>query len=557
MSPKGDDLRDPLWVHDDQADIEDQPVDANASLVSLGFIGAAMRRSVRFWGSLAVLGLLLGAGIFLTSPQPIQASTSILLTNPPESVPGTAIVDQQTIAQSRTVAALALRKLGLQEDVSSFLGSYKAAVVTDRVLTLTVNAPSTGDAITRARALATAFLQYRANQLEAQQNLVFGSLEQQVSQAKQQIAALNGQISQVSAQPPSPAQRAKLTNLTGRRDQARTALTALAASVNQTEAATREQTATLVKGSQVLDDAAPVPPSSLKKHLALYAALGLFAGLVLGLVIVVIRALLSERLYRRDDIARALGAPVRLSVGNVRLSRWTPGKAGLAAAQNPHMRRMVGYLRSLVPARSRREAAALAVIPADDPRVAALSFVSLALSFAQQGMKVVLVDLVKDAPAAGLLAASEPGVRQVRAQDANLVVAVPGPDEVVPVGPRRRGSIPNHSAPPRDLVAACASADLVLTLVALDPSLGGDYLATWTDDAVVVISAGKSSWTKIHAIGEMIRLGGTHLTAAILVGAEKTDESLGVIQTPGPGHDAQAIEESLQPEARLGRSAPR
>ena len=541
-------MRDPLWVNDDQADIEDQPVDANASLVSLGFIGAAMRRSVRFWGSLAVLGLLLGAGIFLTSPQPIQASTSILLTNPPESVPGTAIVDQQTIAQSRTVAALALKKLGLQEDVSSFLGSYKAAVITDRVLTLTVNAPSTGDAITRARALATAFLQYRANQLEAQQNLVFGSLEQQVSQAKQQIAALNGPIAQVSAQPPSPAQRANLTKLTGRRDQARTALTALAASVNQTEAAAREQTATLVKGSQVLDTAALVPPSSLKKHLALYATLGLFAGLVLGLVIVVIRALLSERLYRRDDIARALGAPVRLSVGNVRLSRWAPGKSGLAAAQNPHVRRMVGYLRSLVPARSRREAAALAVIPADDPRVAALSFVSLALSFAQQGTKVVLVDLVKGAPAASLLTASEPGVRQVRTQDAKLVVAVPGPDEVVPVGPRRSGSIPNHSAPPQDLVAAFASADLVLTLVALDPSLGGDYLATWTDDAVVVISAGKSSWTKIHAIGEMIRLGGTHLTAAILVGAEKTDESLGVIRTPGPGHDTQAVEESLHPE---------
>ena len=451
------------------------------------------------------------------------------------------------------MAALALRKLGLHEDVSSFLGSYKATVVTDRLLTITVNAPSTGDAITRARALATAFLQYRADQLGAQQNLVFGSLKQQVSQAKQQIAALNGQISQVSAQPQSSAQQARLTNLTGRRDQARTALTALAASVDQTEAATREQTTTLVKDSQVLDDAAPVPPSSLKKHLALYAALGLFAGLVLGLVIVVLRALLSDRLYRRDDIARALGAPVRLSVGNVHLSR-TPGKAGLAAAQNPQIRLMAGYLRTLVPARSRRDAAALAVIPADHPRVAALSFVSLALSFAQQGMKVVLVDLVKDAPAAGLLAASEPGVRPVRAQDVNLVVAVPDPDEVVPVGPRRCGSIPNHSAPPRELVAACASADLVLTLAALDPSLGGDQLATWTDDAVVVISAGKSSWTRIHAIGEMIRLGGTHLTAAILVGAEKTDESLGVTRTPGLDHDAVVREEGLQPEAHLGPS---
>ena len=43
--------------------------------------------------------------------------------------------------------------------------------------------------------------------------------------------------------------------------------------------------------------------------------MGLIAGLVLGLGIVVIRALLSDRLYRRDDVARALGAPVKLSVG--------------------------------------------------------------------------------------------------------------------------------------------------------------------------------------------------------------------------------------------------
>ena len=79
----------------------------------------------------------------------------------------------------------------------------------------------------RANALATAFLQFRADQLEAQQNLVFGALDQQVSQAKQQVASLSKQISQLSAQPASPAQRAKLTNLAGKRDQARTALTAL------------------------------------------------------------------------------------------------------------------------------------------------------------------------------------------------------------------------------------------------------------------------------------------------------------------------------------------
>jgi hypothetical protein len=95
------------------------------------------------------------------------------------------------------------------------------------------------------------------------------------------------------------------------------------------------------------------------------------------------------------------------------------------------------------------------------------------------------------------------------------------------------------------LAAACASADLLLTLAALDPSFGGEPLATWATDAVVVVTAGRSSWTKINAVGEMIRLAGTHLVAAVLVGADKSDESLGVTHTPGVGRNAEVAEEGL------------
>jgi hypothetical protein len=48
-----------------------------------------------------------------------------------------------------------------------------------------------------------------------------------------------------------------------------------------------------------------------------------------------------------------------------------------------------------------------------------------------------------------------------------------------------------------------------------------------------VITAGRSSWTKIHAVGQMVRLAGVRLVAAVLVGVEKTDDSLGVIYEPG------------------------
>ena len=122
--------------------------------------------------------------------------------------------------------------------------------------------------------------------------------------------------------------------------------------------------------------------------------------------------------------------------------------------------------------------------------------------------------------------------------DARLIVAIPEPDDVAPIGPLGRASMRDQRSPFTEAVtAACASADLLLTLAPLDPSLGGEHLATWAADAVVVITAGRSSWTKIHAVGEMIRLAGTRLVSAVLVGADKTDDSLGVVSGAEAGHE--------------------
>lgn len=518
----------PFWAHDEE-EIPAQPADFNGGLVSWRFISSAIRRGARFWGALAVTGLLVGIAVEVALPPPHQASTSLILTNGPEAAYGTAILDEQAIAQSRTVAGLALHKLGLQQSVDSFLKSYTATGLTDRVLVITVSAPSSSEAVSRATAIATEFLAYRASQLEAQQNLVFTSLDQQVSQASLRITSIRQQIGAEEAQPKSQIQQARLASQRAEYAQAATALTALEQSVNQDEAATRESTASQVDGSGVLDAAAPIPPPSKRKRLLSYGALGLLAGLVLGLGIVVVRALTSERAYRRDDVALALGAPVKLSVGSVRLRPWLPAKLRLATAQSADVQRIVAYLINEVPT---RRAAALAVVPVDDPQVAALSLVSLAVSCAREGRRVFLVDLVNGAPAARLVGAEASGVHEVRVQDARLTVGVPHPGSVAPIGPRDWPGVARHELP-NDLVAACASADVVLTLAALDPSLGGEHLATWADDAVVVITAGRSSWTKIHAVGQMVRLARMRLVGAVLIGVDRADDSVGAVYEPG------------------------
>ena len=133
---------------------------------------------------------------------------------------------------------------------------------------------------------------------------------------------------------------------------------------------------------------------------------------------------------------------------------------------------------------------------------------------------------------ARLLGVKKPGVHSVTAEDVHLTVAVGARDEVAPVGPLHRGRQPLQLAGPDEkLVHACASADLLLALVVLDPSLGGDYLTSWASDVVVTVTAGHSSAARIQAVGEMVRLAGADSVSAVLIGADKTDESLGVAAT--------------------------
>ena len=112
-------------------------------------------------------------------------------------------------------------------------------------------------------------------------------------------------------------------------------------------------------------------------------------------------------------------------------------------------------------------------------------------------------------------------------------MAVPDRDDPAPVGPLPSVTSPTGSAQAGDeLAASYGSADLLLTLATLDPALGGDYLATWATNAVVMVSAGQSSAERIHGVGEMIRLAGTRLESVVLIGADKRDESLGLMRRP-------------------------
>ena len=332
----GNDLPERLWAYDDFAAIEDRPADFATGLVSLGFIKAAIRRGRRLWCTTAILGFLIGCGLYVATPPTYQASTSVLLTYGPYEDISTAAPDQQAMAQSRTVAGLAVRDLRLRESASSFLADYTVAVVSDRVLLITFSAPSSSAAVTGARAVATAFLQFRAKQLLTGQKLVNTALAREISLATHHRETIDAQIGYWKGQPSSPAQQAKLKSLQGELTQASNALTQVQqAAANPQPAAA---TALAVRGSEVLEPAAPIHHSRLKPLIA-RVAIGLIVGFVLGLVVVVVRALLSDRLRRREDIAHALGAPVSLARARFGVKRWIPGRRGLEVARGAEVRR--------------------------------------------------------------------------------------------------------------------------------------------------------------------------------------------------------------------------
>ena len=396
---------------------------------TLSVLRAAVRRRAWLWRVVAVVGLLVGLGISVERPVPYQVASTILLTPEPGAQVGEEMPNDVVMLQSRTVAERAMRDLGLGPG-DSLVGTYTVKPITDRVLVLEVSAPSSSEATRRANALAAEFLKYRGQQLQAQQNLVFTSLSQQLSQAQQRVASLSGKIASVSAEPTSSAQQAELQSLETQRSQAESALTGLQQSTTAYRVTQQQATVSMIDGSQVLDTASPLKHTSSAKHAILYGGAGLVVGLVLGMGLAMVLELASDRLRRREDVARALGAPVRLSVVSVPARRGRPWRS---AARGADLQRIAGHLRDSIP-ESPRGAAALAVVAVDNAPAAALPLVSLAVSCAQQGRQVIVADL-SGGHAARLLGAGDPGVTTVTADGAQLVVAVPGRGEAAPAGP--------------------------------------------------------------------------------------------------------------------------
>ena len=388
--------RNGIWEHiasyDGSADFDELPsaTDASAGLISLGFIGSALRRGMLIWLATAAIGFFAGVGLALQHQSAHAATTTVLLDNPGDTQ-GAELQTDEALAQSIPVATAVIAQLRLQQTPMSFLNTYTAGSSAPQIMTITAHAPTDDAAVQRVSAVATQFLAFRAKYLQVQQQLTIDSLNQQISKAQQNLSSINQQISKVSAGARSPDQDAELAALSKQQTDATSELNSVRANASSAQLQAQTSTSQMVHGSEVLSSATPVARPG-KKTLVEYVAGGLLGGLFIGMALVMVAAITTDRLRRRDDIAIAVGAPVRLSVGRMRGRRWLPDLREKSGRRKRDMERVVRHLGDALPVNSKGPAS-LAVVAVDDAPTVAQAVVRLAIVCSQQRKRVVLADL--------------------------------------------------------------------------------------------------------------------------------------------------------------------
>ena len=484
-------------------------------VVSLRFIRMVLRRQRRLWLGLAVLGLVVGAGFHLVVPVKYSATTTLYLAAPSGTDLTVASANNLAMLQTAAVGQRALRLLGEHGLTSSqLLGKVPGTAVSDNVLTIDISGPSPQEAVRRVDAVAQAFLAFRAEQDNAQNAAIVAAANDQITKLEAQIDTLTTQIDALGTQ----AQSQQVTNLIAERSADTAEVTNLRQSIQSDDL----DELSVSNGSKVITPGMPVDTSK-KKILVLDGLSGLAAGLGVGLMGVAIGAVLSDRLRRREDIAAVLGAPVRVSVGPVG-RRWRffrRSARAMVSAPEPALETLVQYLGDRLAASGPKPTEL--VVAVDDVDVPAAAMGLLAASLSAAGRRVVLVDA-----SAGRVLARAFGEAQVGSQTVRVGEA---PSMRLLVPPRPWEPDQGQDGWEYD-VAEVAMADAVLVVATVDAAVGAWHLRAWAADAVVTVTAGRSTGQQIDAVVELLEAADVAVSSAVLLGADDDDESVGL---PEPG----------------------
>jgi capsular polysaccharide biosynthesis protein len=499
----------PVWrVEDDGAVQLPLSPTTEAGLVSLPFLVAAVRRGWRRVVTVAGVCAFLALSLTQVMGGQPAARVTLLVVSDPTTDPSSAMLTNLSLLNMRAVSQQVITLLHLPLTPEDFQGSVKGGQLSDQLMTATVTAPSDQEAIKRADTLAKVYLDFRAQQLSS-------SADSTIEADQQLVDSLNQKIDDLT-------KRADAASATSGQEQAAMALlndrAQLQSKVDATEAeieATRIQNQAIIGASHVVESPSIVQKSRLKRA-ALAVVTGLIGGTALGLMWVLLPAVLSTRLRRRDDVARALGLPVRFSAGRVRGRWWwLPGRWDRRNAE-----RLAHGLATTLPEEG--DTARLTVATIGDVGDGAYVVGALADELARESTRVAVVDLssssVLDKPSRFRLGRRDP------IRNRQLVKVRRHDVRVSELAARSR-----NVASDKDL----GKAEVILTLIELDLGSGVDMLGDLADVTVVLVSAGRTTAERLRSSAVLLRQSQIHPAFAMLVGADDSDDSSGLLDPVG------------------------
>ncbi|GGJ03387.1 Wzz/FepE/Etk N-terminal domain-containing protein [Streptomyces brasiliensis] len=279
---------------------------AATPLLDLQALVVAVRRRRRFWSSVGLLGLLVGAAVAVLLPAPPTAVAKVLVAHQEDQPndPGTLIRTDVGLLQTTRIAEKALKSLHSPEKPEDFMRDYSGIGLTNNLLQITVTGDSDADAEARAKALADAFVADHVKRIQDAASAEAKALLDQRDRMQGELAKVNKAIGDGSAES-GPKASADLESLFARRAE----LTSRITDFSQRAEDARIGTPQLVAGTQIVDAPRAVR-HSLPRTAATNAAVGLVLGLVLGLAVAAVGSVVADRPVLRREIASNLGASV-------------------------------------------------------------------------------------------------------------------------------------------------------------------------------------------------------------------------------------------------------
>ena len=263
-------------------------------MVDLSVLKEAVRRRRRLWLGAALAGLVIGAAFHLVVPAKYSAVANLYMVEPASAQPASAMADDVSLLETRSVAQGALHALHLGTNPQAFVSTYMGTAVSNVILSVKLSAPTAADAVAYDNAVVRSFLAVRAQELDLQTKLVVAGLQNQEDALNTDMKALTDQIDSLLVAGTGTQSASQVTSLVNQRTTDSSQVDQLQSQEQQDLLA--EQS--VVQGTQVLDAAVAVKVSPAKVAVT-DALTGLVGGLFLGLAIVVVGAVITDRPRRR------------------------------------------------------------------------------------------------------------------------------------------------------------------------------------------------------------------------------------------------------------------